>query len=237
MRFVPPMKSHIVGKDQREGKRIDVLVDVLKNPVQRLALLFSGLIMMGHFMIVPFINPYMEFNNHYTKFQTPMIYLAGGIASFFAANILGRISDRHGKLRVFIICVLISLPVVITVTELPRIPFAFVLLIFAFWFILSTGRGVTAQAMISNVVDPAKRGGFMSFNSSVQQLGTAAASLIAGAVVLKGNHGEIYRYAWLGYLSVAILLLCVLIGNKIFRKPDSVTSNEHLHPAEAIVSQ
>ena len=219
IRFVPVQTAHI-QKDEDPGKRIEVLKQVVQNPKQRMALVFSGLIMMGHFLIIPFINPYMEFNNHYSKSQTPMIYLVGGIAAFFAANLLGKLADRHGKLKVFTICVLLSLPLVLVITSLPPIQFSIVLVLFAFWFTLSTGRGVTAQALVSNVVEPKKRGSFMSFNSSIQQLGTSAASLIAGLVVIKGEHGEIFRYEWLGYLSVLVLLSCVLIGHRIFRRID-----------------
>ncbi|HEU0110270.1 MAG TPA: MFS transporter [Flavisolibacter sp.] len=221
--YVPVQTAHIEMNENDGGKKLDVLKDVLKNPVQRMALLFSGMIMMGHFFIIPFINPYMEFNNGYSKSQTPMIYLVGGIAAFFAANILGRLADKYGKLKVFIICVLLSLPLVIILTSLPPIHFSFVLVFFAVWFILSTGRGVTAQAMISHVVEPQKRGSFMSFNSSIQQLGTSAASLIAGLIVIKGSKGEIFRYEWLGYISVAVLLGCVLLARKIFQQDVSLT--------------
>lgn len=216
-RFVPPMNKHIQDNPEKNTNKLDVLKDVLKNPTQRMALLFSGLIMTGHFLIIPFINPYMEFNNGYSKAQTPMIYLVGGIAAFFAANGFGKLSDKYGKLRVFVICILLSLPLVVIITKMPPIAFSVVLVFFAFWFIVATGRGVSAQAMVSNVVEPQKRGGFMSFNSSVQQLGTFAASLIAGWVVTKGPNGEIYRYEWLGYLSVIVLLICALLGTKIFR--------------------
>ena len=194
-----------------------------------MALLFSGLVMMGHFLIVPFINPYLEFNNGYSKTQTPMVYLVGGIAAFFAANILGKLSDRFGKLRVFNICILLSLPLVIYITQMPPIPFAVVLLFFAAWFVVGTGRGVTAQAMTSNVVEQDKRGSFMSFNSSVQQLGTAAASLIAGVIIISGSGGRIFRYEWLGYLSVAILLTCVLLANSIF-KSSAITAKDQVAP-------
>ncbi len=219
MKFVPAMNSHI-EKHQEHLRKTDILKDILKNPRQRMALLFSGMIMMGHFLIVPFINPFMEFNNHYSKKQTPMIYLVGGIAAFFAASILGKWADRYGKLKVFTICVLLSLPLVVIITQLPPIYFPVVLTFFAMWFILGTGRGVTAQAMVSNVVDPQKRGSFMSFNSSIQQLGTTVASLLAGFIVIKGKGGEIYRYEWLGYVSVFILALCIAIGHRIFKKAD-----------------
>ena len=219
VKFVPAQNAHI-SLNEDNGNKLDILRDVLKNPRQRMALLFSGLIMMGHFLIIPFVNPYLEFNKGFSKSQTPMVYLVGGIAAFFAATILGRMSDRYGKLKVFTICVVLSLPLVLTITSLPTVPFPMVLLFFALWFILSTGRGVTAQALISNVVEPQKRGSFMSFNSSIQQIGTSIASLLAGLLVVKGNEGEIFHYNWLGYISVAILVLCIVLGFKIFKASD-----------------
>jgi predicted MFS family arabinose efflux permease len=187
IKYVPVMDEHILEKAEGANK-FEVLKTVWQNPAQRLALLFSGLIMMGHFLIVPFINPYLEFNNGYSKTQTPMVYLVG----------------------------------VIVITMLPPISFSIVLVLFALWFILATGRGVTAQALVSNVVDQQKRGSFMSFNSSMQQLGTAAASLIAGFIVISGSGGQIYRYNWLGYLSVAILIICALLGYRIFKSSEQV---------------
>ena len=219
VKLVPAQNAHI-SLNEDNGNKLDILRDVLKNPRQRMALLFSGLIMMGHFLIIPFVNPYLEFNKGFSKSQTPMVYLVGGIAAFFAATILGRMSDRYGKLKVFTICVVLSLPLVLTITSLPTVPFPMVLLFFALWFILSTGRGVTAQALISNVVEPQKRGSFMSFNSSIQQIGTSIASLLAGLLVVKGNEGEIFHYNWLGYISVAVLVLCIVLGFKIFKASD-----------------
>jgi predicted MFS family arabinose efflux permease len=216
-RYIPPMSDHLQHYD-RDARKSDKLMQVLKSPAQRNALLFSSLIMMGHFLIVPFINPYLEFNNRYTKAQTPMVYLAGGIASFFASNILGKISDSYGKLSVFRICTFLSLFLVFILTNLPPIPFSMVLALFAIWFTLATGRGVTAQAMISNVVPASSRGSFMSFNSSVQQLGTSAASLLAGWVVIRNADGKIQHYSWLGYISIFILILCTILASLIFKE-------------------
>jgi predicted MFS family arabinose efflux permease len=193
--------------------------------------------MMGHFLIIPFINPFLEFNNGYSKTQTPMVYLVGGIAAFFASNILGKISDHYGKLKVFNICIIISLPLVLIITLLPPISFYIVLILFALWFIVATGRGVSAQALVSNVVEPQKRGSFMSFNSSVQQLGTAAASLIAGIVVVSGSGGKIYRYEWLGYLSIIILIGSVVLGNSIFKSLKDDTIKNEPHTAEVLSDQ
>lgn len=215
--FIPSMDKYVLENRSR-AEKWKVLKTVTSDSKQSLALLFSGLIMMGHFMIIPFINPYLEFNNGYPKSVTPMVYLVGGISSFFAANILGWIADKYGKLRVFLACILISTVLVYTITNVNAIPFVIILILFAAWFVASTGRGVTAQAMVSNIVPPEQRGSFMSFNSSIQQLGTTVAALVAGWVVQKGPDGKIQHYNWVGYLSIIVLGLCAWLSIMIFRK-------------------
>jgi len=222
-KYVPAIDHHLQNKSEKKSP-FEALHIIREDRNLILALTFSGLVMLGHFLIIPFINPYMEFNNGFSKQLTPMIYLVGGIASFISANILGRISDKYGKLKVFSICIFISLPLVIGVTHVPAIPFWIILVMFAFWFTVATGRGVTAQAMISNAVQAKHRGSFMSFNSSVQQLGTSIASLVAGVIVIKENDGKLHHYKWLGYLSVVVLLACLFLGRYIFKKENYSTS-------------
>ncbi|MBX9785070.1 MAG: MFS transporter [Chitinophagaceae bacterium] len=223
LKFIPSMTAHIAM--QRDTSKWDVLTSVASNPKQRLALLFSALMMMGHFMIIPFINPYMVFNNGYSKNITPMIYLVGGIASFISANILGRLSDKYGKMVVFSASLLSSFTLVWLITNLPPVSFVWVLVLFGIWFVFSTGRAVAAQAMISNVVTPEHRGSFMSFNSSVQQLGTASASFISGLIVVEGVNGKILHYNRLGYISIAVLLCCFLLAQYLFGKNSTVKNN------------
>jgi len=220
IRFIPKMTAHIKAKQVTIHSPFGVLVNVCKIPAQRSALIFSGLLMMGHFLIIPFINPYLEFNKGFSKDATPIIYLVGGIASLLAALYLGKLSDKRGKLVVFSISVFLSLFMVLIITGMPNVPFGVVLLFFAIWFIVATGRIVTAQAMISEVVPPEQRGSFMSVNGSVQQLGSGLAALFAGLIVTTEKSGKVLNYNWVGYLSIFVLLLSLLFGRMIFRKMD-----------------
>jgi predicted MFS family arabinose efflux permease len=71
-----------------------------------MALLFSGLVMMGHFMIIPLINPYMEFNNGYPKSVTPMIYLIGGSAFICCGKCTGMGSRSLRKIAgIHVLCI------------------------------------------------------------------------------------------------------------------------------------
>ena len=155
-----------------------------------IALLLSGFLMMGHFLIIPFINPYMEFNMGFSRTSTPMIYMVGGVCALISSSIIGRLADKYGKFKVFSICLVLSVIPIFFITNMPLIPFYAVLCIFGFWFTFSTGRNIPAQAMISTVVNPAQRGQFMSFNSSFQQLFTGFASVIAGFIVTQDDKGQ-----------------------------------------------
>ena len=225
IRFIPKMTDHIKSKDSISHP-LQSLAIVIKNPDQRSALLFAGLLMMGHFLIIPFINPYIEFNKGFSKDMIPMIYLVGGIASLIAAFYLGRIADKIGKLPVFLFSVFFSLFMVILITRMPDVHYSVLLGFFAVWFMLATGRAVTSQAMISEVVKPEQRGSFMSINGSVQQLGSGIASLTAGAIVFTEPSGKILNYNWLGYLSAVVLMASFFLARYLFRKLDKKNSFE-----------
>ena len=225
IRYVPEMTDHIQSKESISHP-LQSLAIVIKNPDQRSALLFAGLLMMGHFLIIPFINPFIEFNKGFSKDMIPMIYLVGGLASLIAAFYLGRIADKIGKLPVFLFSVFFSIFMVILITRMPDVHYAVLLGFFAVWFMLATGRAVTSQAMISEVVKPEQRGSFMSVNGSVQQLGSGIASLSAGAIVVTEPSGKILNYNWLGYLSAVVLMASFFLARYLFRKLDKKNSFE-----------
>jgi DHA1 family inner membrane transport protein len=218
IRFVPSMTSHI--KKENHISPFSTLAFIFSVPEQLKVLLFSGLLMMGHFLIIPFINPYMEFNKGFSKGLIPMIYLFGGIASLIGAIFLGRYSDRVGKLPVFLWSVFLSLFMVLIITRMPTVHFSIVLCFFALWFVMATTRAITAQAMISEVVKPEQRGSFMSINGSVQQLGSGLAALAAGGIVITEKSGKISNYEWVGYLSILVLTSSMIIGSIVFKKID-----------------
>jgi MFS transporter, DHA1 family, inner membrane transport protein len=219
LHYLPAMNAHLHTGDKKKIS-FDGFLGVLKDKQQYSALVFSCLIMFAHFVIIPFINPYMEFNLGYSKKQTPLIYLVGGIAAFFASTLLGKLSDKMGKLKIFTICLIISLPIMLGITNLIALPYAIVLTLFGLWFAVATGRGVTSQAMISTVVKSEHRGSFQSFNSSVQQLGTGIAALVAGMVVTKNKNESINNYAILGIIAVVAMIITLVIARNIFKDTD-----------------
>lgn len=226
MKYLPKMDNHLRVENHHKVSPFELVSDVFRNPSQLLALSLTGFLMMGHFIIIPFINPYMEFNMGFSKTETPIIYMVGGALTMITSPLIGRLADKIGKYKLFVIFALAGLPLVALITNLPTIPFYLVLCITGIWFVISTGRIIPTQAMVSNVVPTERRGSFMSFNSSVQQLFVGLASVLAGLIVVKMPDNRIQNYEITGYFSIAIILFSILIAtmlNKKLKEKDNET--------------
>lgn len=209
MRYLPRMDGHLNNKDGRINP-IVLMKEVGKDKDQLLALGLTASLMLGHFLIIPFLNPFMEFNMGFSKLQTPMMYMVGGALTLISSPFIGRLADKIGKHKLFVIMVLISIIPIALITNLPVMPFYLVLCITGFWFIISSGRMIPAQAMVSNVVTSERRGSFMSFNSAVQQIFVGFASVLAGFIVVKNADNSIQNYEITGYISIFITLLSLI---------------------------
>jgi hypothetical protein len=66
------------------------------------ALLFMALIMFSGFTVIPYITIYVTARTwNIRQEDIPLIYLFGGCATFFTSRLIGRLADRHGKIRVY----------------------------------------------------------------------------------------------------------------------------------------
>ena len=237
MRFLPTQGGHL--SPERASNRVparEILGDIVRSKNQRIALALSGCLMMGHFLIIPFLNPFLEFNKGFSKTEVLLVYVVGGVATMITSPLLGKVADRWGKFRLFALMTIISVAPIVLITNLPTLPLFTVLAVTGIWFVISTGRGIPASALVSAVVPPERRGGFMSFNSALQQLFTGAASLIAGFIVVqdKTTHA-VSHYDWTGYLSLAILGLALLWGYRLNRALGLGGKKDAPLTAEAVV--
>lgn len=221
IKFIPPMREHLKHNKGRKPAEAFLIIFSRKNAL--IALSLSALIMFGHFLIVPFLNPFMEFNVGFSKNEIPLTYVVGGVATLFSAPIFGRLSDKYGKLRIYTICSILTLPFVYFISNMPAIAFYYVLMVTGIWFVVANGRSIAAQAMISNVIEPKYRGSFMSLNSSFQQLFVGSASFAAGLMVSNDPVTKrIYHYHWVGYVSIAVLAFCIFLGYALKRNTESL---------------
>lgn len=212
--FVPVLKNHI-QKKELHANPFQIIINISKNNNQLTALLFMVFLMLGQFTVIIFISKFMVSNVGFSEDQLFYIYLIGGIVSLLAAPLSGKLSDKFGTKRIFtIFCVLTIIPLFL-VTNLPPVPIYIALGVSALFFITLTGRSIPASTMATTVVLPKERGGFMSINSSVQQLSSGFASFIAGKIVYTNAVGKLENFEVVGYIAIACSLITIYLCHKI----------------------
>lgn len=210
--MMPEMTAH-TEHEKRSIKR--TVQDIVLDSNQVRALLLGVVLVLGHFLVIPFITPSMVRNVGFEQYQISYIYLAGGILTIVTGPLIGWITDRYGALSTFFVVVLLSFIPVIFITHMGPTAIPLALVVTSLFFVLGSGRMIAPNTMITAAVGPETRGSFMSVKSALQQLSVALASLIAGAIVFVDENGFLDHYYYVGYLSIGFCLLAMWLAPKL----------------------
>lgn len=200
-RMLPPLTAHLQSRAQ--GNVFRQIHAVVREPNHLKAFVFMSLLMMTGFTVIPYIALYYTTNVGMSERFITVVYLCGGAATFFTSRLIGRLADRHGKLRVFRWVGLAAFVPLLVTTHLVPVPWWVVLLNSTIFFVLVPGRMIPGMAMVTAAASQAVRGTFMSLGSSVQMMSSGLASLVAGMIITRNAMGQIEHYNIVGYLSVA----------------------------------
>ena len=206
-RILQPMRSHIVeGESHRP---LDQMKAVFGNANHLRAFVFMFALMFAGFSVIPFISPYMVANVGLKETDLPYLYLFGGLATAFSSRYIGKLADKHGKRQIFTLIGLISIAPLLITTNLPPVPVWVAICASVIFMVFVSGRFVPAMALVISSVEPRLRGGFMSINSAIQQLGLGAASFLAGSIIGHGVGGMLTHYWMVGLIAVGATLLAI----------------------------
>lgn len=193
--------------------------------------LATVLLATGGFMLMPFSSAFLVNNVQILEEQLPLIFMVTGACSIVTGPIIGRLSDRVGKFKMFIVGSVLSALMVITYTHLTVSPIWVVMIINAVLFMGITSRIISSSALMTAVPEPQDRGAFMGVNSSIQQISGGVASVISGLIVKQpGGKGPLQHFDTTGYVVVVTMIICAVmmygidkyVRAKIVLKPKTV---------------
>jgi predicted MFS family arabinose efflux permease len=217
-RVLPPLDANVRDAPRRNPRAQFRAIFGDRNHLTAFAFIVA--LMLSVFAVVPFIAPYNVANVGIAEADLPYIYFAGGLTTLFTAQVIGYLADKYGKKRVFTVLALLSLFPILVTTHLPRVPLAWVVAATVMFFVFVPGRFGPAMALVTGSVSPRLRGSFMSFNASVQQLGSGVAAFVAGLIIGRAADGTLTGYGWVGWLSAGFTLLAVWLAWRIHIVPD-----------------
>jgi predicted MFS family arabinose efflux permease len=210
---LPPVRGHITQKGDVSPLRSLMELITHRNHIN--AFVFMSAMMFAGFSVIPYISPFMVSNVGLTEQDLPYIYFFGGGATIFTSRWIGRLSDKHGKQRMFMIMAAASIVPILLLTNLTPMPLWAALIVTTLFMILTSGRMVPAMAMITASVEPAQRGSFMSINSSIQQISAGIASMTAGLMLGKTATGALTNFGVVGLIAAATSILCIVLSKRL----------------------
>jgi predicted MFS family arabinose efflux permease len=207
MRTLPRLDGHL--HTARSAGPWQAIGQVLREPNHWRAFGFTALLMSAGFTIIPFFTIFMTTNMGLRSDQVPLVYLAGGVATFFSARLFGRLSDLWGKVFTFRLIAALAMLTLLGVTYLGPTPLWAVLVVTTLFFVLHSGRMVPGMALITAASVPSMRGAFMSLNGSVQSAAIGIASLVGGLLIGRDAAGLVTGFPRCGWVSVTLSLLAL----------------------------
>ncbi|HVZ73029.1 MAG TPA: MFS transporter [Polyangia bacterium] len=210
-----PITGHLAL--QREGNPFIHLLRTIAVDNYAKAFLTTALLATGGFMLMPFGSTFTINNIGISGDSMSIIYLCTGLVTLVAGPLLGRLSDRWGKYRLFVAGSFVTAITVVIYTHFGHVPLGVVILTNSILFVGITSRMITASALMSAVPEPSRRGAFMSVMSSVQQASGGLGAYIAGFIVVQTPSGALAHYDRLGYVVCAAMLIVVVMLKSIDR--------------------
>ena len=217
--LIPSLTKHLNSNGHHSP--MEVLRQIFGRRNARLGLTFTSVLMLGHFTIIPFLATYLVGNVGFSEGELTYIYLVGGVCTLLFSPWVGRMADKHGRLKIFTIFgSLVIIPILI-ITNLTPVPLAVALSISAMFFIFSNGRMVPSTTMETAIIKPEVRGSYMSIRSSVQQLTSGLASFIAGLIITEqpsifdAKAKALVNYNYVGMIAVFFSVVSLYVARKL----------------------
>jgi predicted MFS family arabinose efflux permease len=209
-----PLTEHL--KLQSDKNALQHLWHTVKKRDYRIGFLATAMLSMGGFMLMPFTSAFIVNNVHIAQEQLPIIFLFTGLSSIIIMPIIGKVSDRIDKFKLFTIGSIIAMVMVVIYTNLVPVPIWVVILINMVLFMGIMSRMVPATALGSAVPEMYDRGAYMSINSSLQQMAGGVAAIFAGFVVVQQTKtSPLENFNVLGYVMVGFILWCTYLVYRV----------------------
>ncbi len=224
---LPPLRGHLTVRDQPVSTWAGIVgqlrefAQLALEPNHLWAFALMVAMMFTSFTIAPYLATYLVVNAGLPQDWLKYVYLTGGLATLVTLTPIGWVSDRFGKLGVFRILALLTIPPILLLTNLSAgWGLAVILVLTTAQMVTSSGRMVPAMAMITASAAPRQRGRFMSLNTAVQHLSAGLATAVGGILLQQPPQGgPVLGFGFVGLLASAATVLSVYLAGRLRRAP------------------
>jgi predicted MFS family arabinose efflux permease len=218
-----PITKHLELKTEKTA--IKHLWHTLRLRDYRTGFLLTALLSIGGFMMMPWGSAFAVNNLNVSYGQLPLLFMASGIAALIVMPLIGKLSDKIDKAKLFTVAALSMMVIIVIYTNLTPVPFLLIITLNILMMTAIMSRIVPAMALVSALPKMQDRGAFMSINSSLQQIAGGVAAAVGGMIVVqKTKTSPLQHYDTLGYVIVVIIILNII---QLYRVSNMIKARKH----------
>lgn len=166
----------------------------------------------GGFMLQPFSSAFLVNNIGISQEQLPLVFFFTGISVMFIMPLVGKLSDRVSKFRLFSAGSFISIVTILIYTHLGITPLWEIVIINMIMFMGIMSRMIPATTLNTGIPDMKDRGAYMAITSSLQQIAGGIAAVCAGYIVHQETKtSPLENYDILGFVIAAVTLSSIFL--------------------------
>ena len=209
-----PVTTHLLV--QQDKSAFKHLLHTVAKKDYRVGFTATALLSIGGFMMMPFGSAFAINNLHITQHQLPIVFMVAGISTLFVMPLIGKLSDKVDKFKIFAFASAWMILMVLTYTNLGPTPLWLVLIFNVLMMAGIMSRMIPSGALITAIPEMRDRGAFMSINASLQQIAGGIAAFVAGLIVVqKDKFSPLEHYNTLGYIITGITIIGVILVYRV----------------------
>ncbi|KIA82504.1 MFS transporter [Flavobacterium sp. AED] len=230
-----PINKHLGIKQEKSP--FTHLTHTIAKKDYRIGFTSTALLSIGGFMMMPFGSAFAINNLHITQHQLPIIFMIAGLSTLVAMPLIGKLSDKIDKFKIFVYASIWSIVMIAIYTNLGVTPLWLVAILNVLMMMGIMSRMVPSTALSTSIPVMQDRGAFMSINSSLQQIAGGIAAAFAGTIVVqKDKFSPLEHYNTLGIIIIIISILSIfflfrvdkLVKKKAEEKLQSIPNSEEI---------
>ncbi|HLA58224.1 MAG TPA: MFS transporter [Puia sp.] len=231
-----PLTKHLAI--QQDKSALNHLLHTLAKKDYRIGFSATALLSIGGFMMMPFGSAFAINNLHVTQHQLPLLFMVGGLSTLIIMPMIGKLSDKVDKFKIFVAAAVWMAVVVVIYTNLSVTPLWLVMVFNVLMMCGIMSRMVPSSALITAVPVLQDRGAFMSINSSLQQIAGGVAAAFAGLIVVqKDKFSPLEHYNTLGYIIVGISAVSVFLLSRVSKLVKTRAKQTRVQKEEQVIME
>lgn len=179
------------------------------------------LVVSAGFLMIPYLGAFFVGSLGVRPEQLSVVYLCGGVVTFFSSRLVGGAVDRWGPGRVLGLLLVGSAVPHLLVTQLVQARFIEVVASFVLFMTLTSGRMIPTMVLLTSRVAPELRARYLAVNTAVSDAASGSAAWLAGSLLTTLPSGRLLGFDKLGLLAVGVSASALLVLGLLQRSAKS----------------